>query len=103
MLDFLTGLLPIATGILGSAAGVFGGKKVAPVAIIGVLRQLILLSRKKRSRGAAEALGVKHGMKVSAFMRRAIGKGIWESSEDELMAHAHHYMIGVRKGANLDD
>lgn len=103
MLDLLVDLLPVATGIIGIAAGIIGGKKIGPVAIIGLLKQLILLSHKKRSRGAAEALGIEHGKKVSSFMRKTIGKGTWESTEDELMAHAHHYIIGVRKGANLDD
>jgi len=103
MLDFLGDFLPVISGAFGILIGIFGGKKIGPLAIISIVKEIIKLAQGKHSRPAAEALGVKHGEAGSKYMCKALGKGIWEAGEDEILIHLHHYIIGLRKGANLDD
>jgi len=103
MLELLGDLLPIVTGVGGIVVGLFGGKKIKPAPIVGIIQLIISLLKKNRGRPAVEALGVEHGALASKFMRKAIGKGVWEASEDELAICLNHYVIGLKKGLNIDD
>jgi len=103
MIEFLGDWWPAISSVAGIGIGLIGGAKFNPLSLVNVMKKIIKVSRSKGSRIEIEKLGFQHGQKLSTFMRSAISKEVWEGAEDDVMAHFHHYIIGIRKGANIDD